>query len=65
MQVPRSFDIDELDVPDETMYEVERVLRYRKQKKKNRTVREFITVWEGFTLEDASWEPEENFSDLA
>ena len=29
---------------------------------KNKIIREFLTVWEGYPLEDASWEPEDNFS---
>ena len=65
VQEPSNFEVDELEVPDDTMYEVERVLRYRKRKRKNKIIREFLTVWEGFPLEDASWEPEENFSDPA
>ena len=65
MQEPSNFEIDELEAPDDTMYEVEKVLRYRKRKKKNRMIREFLTVWEGFPLEDASWEAEEIFSDPA
>ena len=65
MQESSSLDIDELEVPDETMYEVERVLRYCKRRRKSWTIHEFLIVWTGFPLEDASWEPEGNFSDLA
>ena len=65
VQEPSNFEVDELEVPDETMYEVERVLRYKKQKRKNKMIWEFLTRLGRFPLEDASWEPESNFSDLA
>ena len=63
MQEPSDFEVDELEVPDETMYEVEQILRYHKRGIKNRIIWESLTVWARFSLEDASWEREEKFSD--
>ena len=63
VQEPTHIEVDELEVPGGTMYEVERVLWWRERRMKNRTIREFLTVWIGFPLEDASWELEDNFSD--
>ena len=48
---------------DEMMYEVDMVLRWRKCRIKNQTIRDFLTVWTGFLLEDASWKHEVKFSD--
>ena len=51
----------ELQGTDEPHYEVERILRWRKTKGIKR--REYLTLWTGYPLEEATWEPEENFDD--
>ena len=51
----------ELEGIDEPRYEVEKILRWRKAKGTGR--REYLTLWTGYPLEEATWEPEENFDD--
>ena len=34
-----------------------------KRKKGNKLIREFLVVWTGYSLEEATWEPETNFPD--
>ena len=43
-QESSNFEADELEFPDKTIYEIEKVLRRSKIKLKNRTIREFLTV---------------------
>ena len=51
----------ELEGIDEPRYEVEKILRWRKAKGTGR--REYLTLWTGYPLEEATWEPEESFDD--
>ena len=51
----------ELESTEEPHYEVEKILRWRKVKGTKR--REYPTLWTGYSLEEATWEPEENFDD--
>ena len=51
----------ELEEIEEPRYEVEKILRWRKVKGTGR--REYLTLWTGYPLEEATWEPEENFDD--
>ena len=51
----------ELEESDEPRYEVEKILRWRKAKGTGR--REYLTLWTGYPLEEATWEPEESFDD--
>lgn len=63
MQVtPQDVDIS-LAEPKEDVYEVERILRWRKRKVKNKIIREFLVLWVGYPLEESTWDPEENFTD--
>ena len=64
MQVPNSDDEITLEeTNDQPIYEVETILRWRKRKKGNKLIREFLVVWTGYPLEEATWEPETNFPD--
>ena len=51
----------ELEGIEEPHYEVEKILRWRKVKGTKR--REYLILWTGYPLEEATWEPEENFDD--
>ena len=46
----------------EPVYEVEKILRWRKVQKGRKTIREFLVTWTGYPLEEAMWIPEENFT---
>ena len=54
----------ELEEPDDQQkYEVERFLRWRERRVRNRTIKEYYVLWRGYPLEEASWVPEDNFED--
>ena len=48
----------ELQDEDDTEFEIEKLLRWRRVKVGNRMQREFLVLWKGWGLEDASWIPE-------
>ena len=46
----------ELEVQsDDDEYEIEKLLRWRIVREGNRRVREFLVLWKGWGLDDASW----------
>ena len=57
-------DID-LDRPEE--FEVEKIIRKRRVLKKNGRFshNEYLIMWTGYPIEEATWEPESNFTDAA
>ena len=64
MQVPNSDDEITLEeMNDQPIYEVETILQWRKRKKGNKLIREFLVVWTGYPLEEVTWKPEGNFPD--
>ena len=54
----------ELEEPDQPQYfDVERILRWRWSTKTQRRHREFLVLWQGYSMEDAEWIPASYFSD--
>ena len=47
---------------DQDVYEVEKFLRWRYRKTQNRKKREFLVLWKGYPIEEASWIPEDNIT---
>ena len=47
---------------DQEVYEVEKYLRWRYRKIQNRKKREFLVLWKGYPIEEASWIPEDNIT---
>ena len=45
------------DVPDveEPYYEIEKILHWRKVKRKNKILKEYLVLWRGYPVEDAMW----------
>ena len=47
---------------EEKLWEVEKLLRWRWRKIRNRKTREFLVLWKGFPLHEASWVLEKDFT---
>ena len=55
-QVPSSDNEMELEeTSNQPIYKVENILRRRKRKKGNKLISEFLVVWAGYPLEEATW----------
>ena len=57
-------ELEEPDAPE--YYETEKILRWRWAKvpgRRGRRYREFLTMWRGYPLEEASWVPKRDFND--
>ena len=49
-----------LEEMNEPIYAVENILCWRRWKTKNEYVREFLMLWAGYSLEEATWELEDS-----
>ena len=54
----------DVDLELEPLYEVERILKWRKVRVGRRSTREFLVTWHGYPLDEAQWIPEANFTYL-
>ena len=52
----------ELEPEDDEPYEVEKLLRWRWTGPSGRKHKEYLVLWKGWSLDDASWIPTENFT---
>ena len=52
----------ELEPEDDEPYEVEKLLRWRWTGPSGRKHKEFLVLWKGFSIDDASWIPSSNFT---
>ena len=52
------------DAPDveEPYYEIERILRWRKVKRNKNILKEYLVLWKGYPIEEASWVQAGQFS---
>ena len=52
------------DVPEveEPYYEIERILRWRKVKRKKKIIKQYLVLWCGYPVEDAMWIEADQFS---
>ena len=52
------------DVPEveESYYEIERILRWHKIKRKNKIIKLYLVLWRGYPVEDAMWIEADQFS---
>ena len=57
---PEPIRLEEED--DQEVYEVEKYLRWRYRKIQNRKKIEFLVLWKGYPIEEASWIPEDNIT---
>ena len=47
---------------EEPYYEIEKILRWRKVKRKNKTIKQYLVLWRGYPVEDAMWIEANQFS---
>ena len=52
---------DDAPEVEEPFWEIEKILRWRKIKRKNKIEKEYLVLWRGFPIEDASWITEAQF----
>ena len=52
---------DALEV-EEPFYEVEKILRWRKIKRNKKIIKEYLVLWKGYPVEEASWIQASQFS---
>ena len=52
----------DVDLELEPLYEVERILKWRKVRVGRRSTREFLVIWRGYPLDEAQWIPKANFT---
>ena len=52
------------DVPEieEPYYEIERILRWRRVKRKNKIIKQYLVLWKGYPVTDAMWIEGDQFS---
>ena len=52
------------DVPEveEPYYEIEKILRWRRVKRKNKLFKQYLVLWKGYPVEDAMWIEADQFS---
>lgn len=64
MQVSQSSYLLEIeDSDDQSLYQVEGILRWRTTRIGHNNIRRFYVPWKGYPLSEASWEPEVDFPD--
>ena len=52
------------DVPEieEPYYEIEKIFRWRKVKRKNKIYKQYLVLWKAYPVEDAMWIEADQFS---
>ena len=49
--------VSQEDTPEveEPFWEIEKILRWRKVKRRNKIIKEFLVLWKNFPMDEASW----------
>ena len=47
---------------EEPYYEIEKILRWRKIKRRNKNIKQYLVLWKGYPVEDAMWIEADQFS---
>ena len=57
--------MEDLEPEDDEPYDVEKLLRWRwtGPSTRRRRQKEYLVLWTGWSIDDASWTPEGNFTD--
>ena len=58
--------ISQKDIPEmeEPYYEIEKILCWRKAKRRNKILKEYLVLWKGYPVEHAMWVQASQFSYL-
>jgi len=59
---PTDGQAEDIEPEDDQPYEVERLLRWRWRGPSSRRHKEFLVLWTGWSIDDASWIPSSNFT---
>ena len=51
----KQYQADEVPDVEEPYYEIERILRWRKVKRNKNILKEYLVLWKGYPIEEASW----------
>ena len=64
VDVQEELPVTQDDIPDieEPYWEIEKILRWRKVKRGRKILKEYLVVWKGFPISEASWVTREQFS---
>ena len=60
--IEREIEDTDLEPEDDEPYEVEKLLRWRWAGPSGRRFKEFLVLWKGWSIDDASWIPANNFT---
>ena len=61
-QSTTSGQVEEIELENDEPYDVEKLLRWRWAGPSTKRHKEYLVLWKDYSLDDASWTPEENFT---
>ena len=57
-----SGEVDELEPEEDEPYDIEKLLSWRWTGPSTKRRKEYLVLWMDYSIDDASWTPEENFT---
>ena len=62
LQEDQSISHDDVPEVEEPYYEIEKILRWRTIKRKNKIIKQYLVLWRGYPVKDAMWIEADQFS---
>ena len=62
-QPTTSGQVEELEPEDDEPFDIEKLLRWQWTGPSTKRQKEYLVLWKDYSLDDASWTPEENLTD--
>ena len=62
LQADQPISHDDVPEVEEPYYEIEKILRWGKIKRKNKIIKQYLVLWRGYPVEDAMWIEADQFS---